>query len=615
MSRSQKISIVRIITSAVMLLGAVLFRINTVKYILFIAAYIIAGYDVMIKAFKNIFHGHMLDENFLMGIATIGAFAIGEFEEAVFVMLFYKVGELFESYAVGKSRKSIASLMDIRPEIANLEKDGVITEVDPYDVKSGDIIVVKPGEKIPLDGTVIDGISSLNTTALTGESLPKDVSKGDEVFSGCININGVLKIKVTREFEDSTVSKILELVENSIDSKSKSEKFITRFSKYYTPAVVISAVLLIVILTIISPKNFSENLKRGLMFLVVSCPCALVISVPLTFFGGIGSASKKGILIKGSNHLEDIAKCSTFVFDKTGTITKGNFSVQKIVSYKLPEDELLELACGAEYYSEHPISLSLKAKCTKKFNESEIQFAQEHPGHGVSAVVNGQKVYAGNSKLMDSIGISVPKTDEIGTIVFVSDESQLLGYIVISDSIKDDSAEALEKLRQLGISKTIMLTGDKKEVAKSISEKLKISQYKAELLPQQKVEALKEIDGNFVFVGDGINDAPALKTATVGIAMGALGSDAAIEAADVVIMDDNLTKIADTINISKKTIKIANQNIIFALTVKFVVLVLSAFGLGTMFLAVFADVGVTVIAILNAMRMMINEQEHIRQDI
>lgn len=611
MSKSQKISIVKITVSAVLLLSAVLCSAYVLKLVLFVTAYITVGYDVMIKAIKNIFHGHMLDENFLMGIATIGAFAIGEFEEAVFVMLFYKVGELFESYAVGKSRKSIASLMDIRPEIANLEKDGAIVEVDPYDVKLDDIIVVKPGEKIPLDGTVIDGVSSLNTTALTGESLPRDVSTGDEVISGCININGVLRIKVTHEFEDSTVSKILELVENSIDSKSKSEKFITRFSKYYTPAVVISAVLLTVILTIVSPKSFSENLKRGLMFLVVSCPCALVISVPLTFFGGIGSASKKGILIKGSNHLEDIAKCSTFVFDKTGTITKGDFTVQKTVSYKLPENELLELACAAEYYSEHPISLSLKTKCTKKINENEIQSAQELPGHGVSALVKGQKVYVGNSKLMDSIGISVPHTDEIGTIVFVSDESELLGYIVISDSIKEDSAEALEKLRHLGISKTVMLTGDKSEVAKSISDKIGITQYKAELLPQQKVEALKEIDGNFVFVGDGINDAPALKTATVGIAMGALGSDAAIEAADVVIMDDNLTKISDTINISKKTIKIANQNIIFALTIKFIVLALSAFGLGTMFLAVFADVGVTFIAILNAMRMMRDEPKHI----
>lgn len=587
-----------------LLIAAVVLDIFVFKFFLFIAAYIVAGYDIIIKALKNLCHGHMLDENFLMSVATIGAFAIEEFEEAVFVMLFYKVGEIFESYAVGKSRKTITSLMDIRPDVANIEKDVKIIEVDPYDVCVGDIIIVKPGEKIPLDGVIIEGISSLNTTALTGESLPRDVGVNDEVISGCININGVLRIKVTKEFEESTVSKILELVETSVESKSKSEKFITRFSKYYTPIVVACAVLLTVILTIISPENFSENLKRGLMFLVVSCPCALVISVPLTFFGGIGGASKKGILIKGSNHLEDLAKCSTFVFDKTGTLTKGNFTVQKIEAFEMDKNELLEIACAAEYYSEHPISLSLKAECTKQFSKDEINDVREIPGHGVSAVVNGKKVFVGNSKLMQSIRHNVPKTNEIGTIVFVADEKEIFGYIVISDNIKEDSIEAFKKLKKAGIKETIMLTGDKKSVAEDISKKLGLDRFKAELLPQDKVSALKEIEGNFAFVGDGINDAPALKIANVGIAMGGLGSDAAIEAADIVIMDDKLTKIADSINISKKTLKIASQNIIFALAIKFIVLALSAVGLGTMFLAVFADVGVTVIAILNAMRML-----------
>ncbi len=597
-------NLIFIIVSAVLLVAAVITEYFPLKLALFIVSYLLVGYDVIINAFKNLFRGHMLDENFLMGVATIGAFAIQEFEEAVFVMLFYKLGELFEGYAVGKSRKSISSLMDIRPDIANIERDGEIVEVDPYDVNIDDIIVVKPGEKVPLDGIIVEGASSLNTNALTGESIPRDVCVGDEIVSGCINVNGLLKIKVTKKFDESTVAKILELVENSVESKSKSEKFITRFSRYYTPIVVVSAVLLTVILTIISPESFSENLKRGLMFLVVSCPCALVISVPLTFFGGIGSASKNGILIKGSNYLENLAKCSTFVFDKTGTLTKGNFTVQKIESFFIEKDELLELACGAEYYSDHPISVSLKNECKKVFSKDEIEGTEEISGHGVSAFVNGRKIFAGNEKLMQSIGIKTPKIHEIGTIVFVSDEKTLLGYIVISDNIKPDTEEAIQKLKKLGIRNTVMLTGDKKEVAEVISEKIGIDSYKAELLPQNKVNELRKIDGSFAFVGDGINDAPSLKIADVGIAMGGLGSDAAIEAADIVIMNDSLMKIPEAISISKKTLKIAKQNIIFALAVKFLVLALSAVGVGTMFLAVFADVGVTFIAILNAMRML-----------
>lgn len=597
-------NLIFIIVSAVLLVAAVITEYFPLKLALFIVSYLLVGYDVIINAFKNLFRGHMLDENFLMGVATIGAFAIQEFEEAVFVMLFYKLGELFEGYAVGKSRKSISSLMDIRPDIANIERDGEIVEVDPYDVNIDDIIVVKPGEKVPLDGIIVEGASSLNTNALTGESIPRDVRVGDEIVSGCINVNGLLKIKVTKKFDESTVAKILELVENSVESKSKSEKFITRFSRYYTPIVVVSAVLLTVILTIISPESFSENLKRGLMFLVVSCPCALVISVPLTFFGGIGSASKNGILIKGSNYLENLAKCSTFVFDKTGTLTKGNFTVQKIESFFIEKDELLELACGAEYYSDHPISVSLKNECKKVFSKDEIEGTEEISGHGVSAFVNGRKIFAGNEKLMQSIGIKTPKIYEIGTIVFVSDEKTLLGYIVISDNIKPDTEEAIQKLKKLGIRNTVMLTGDKKEVAEVISEKIGIDSYKAELLPQNKVNELRKIDGSFAFVGDGINDAPSLKIADVGIAMGGLGSDAAIEAADIVIMNDSLMKIPEAISISKKTLKIAKQNIIFALAVKFLVLALSAVGVGTMFLAVFADVGVTFIAILNAMRML-----------
>ncbi|MBP3330492.1 MAG: cadmium-translocating P-type ATPase [Clostridia bacterium] len=604
MSNKQIKALIRIIITAMLMITAFLCRIFIVKYLLFIIAFIIIGYDVIISAFRNLFRGHVLDENFLMSIATIGAFAIDEYTEAVFVMLFFKIGELFEGYAVGKSRKSISQLMEIRPDIANIEKDGKIIEVDPQDVKKGDIIIVKPGEKIPLDGTVIEGTSSVNTTALTGEALPQDVQIGDDVISGCININGVLKIKVSCEFEESTVAKILELVENSVDNKSQSEKFITRFSKYYTPIVVVLAILLTAIPTVFHPESFSENLRRSLMFLVVSCPCALVISVPLAFFGGIGFASKQGILIKGSNYLETLAKCKTFVFDKTGTLTKGNFTVQKIVTFSADENELLENACAAEYFSEHPIALSIKEKCKKQIDEREIKNAEEIPGKGVSAIIKGKKVFVGNDKLLKTLGINTPEIHEIGTVLFVSDEKELLGYIVISDTIKDDAKDTVAKLKSLGIKDIKMLTGDKKSTAEYFSKETGITSYEAQLLPQEKVKALDRIDDCFCFVGDGINDAPSLKKADIGIAMGALGSDAAIEAADVVIMDDKLSKIPEAITISQKTLKIAKQNIIFALAIKFIVLVLSASGLGTMFLAVFADVGVSVIAILNAMRML-----------
>lgn len=604
MSNKQIKALIRIIITAILMITAFLCRIFIVKYLLFIIAFIIIGYDVIISAFRNLFRGHVLDENFLMSIATIGAFAIDEYTEAVFVMLFFKIGELFEGYAVGKSRKSISQLMEIRPDIANVEKDGKIIEVDPQDVKKGNIIIVKPGEKIPLDGTVIEGTSSVNTTALTGEALPQDVQIGDDVISGCININGVLKIKVSCEFEESTVAKILELVENSVDNKSQSEKFITRFSKYYTPIVVVLAILLTAIPTVFYPESFSENLKRSLMFLVVSCPCALVISVPLAFFGGIGFASKQGILIKGSNYLENLAKCKTFVFDKTGTLTKGNFTVQKIVTFSADENELLEIACATEYFSEHPIALSIKEKCKKQIDEREIKNAEEIPGKGVSAIIKGKKVFVGNDKLLKTLGINTPEIHEIGTVLFVSDEKELLGYIVISDTIKDDAKDTVAKLKSLGIKDIKMLTGDKKSTAEYFSKETGITSYEAQLLPQEKVKALDRIDDCFCFVGDGINDAPSLKKADIGIAMGALGSDAAIEAADVVIMDDKLSKIPEAITISQKTLKIAKQNIIFALAIKFIVLVLSASGLGTMFLAVFADVGVSVIAILNAMRML-----------
>lgn len=604
MSNKQIKALIRIIITAILMITAFLCRIFIVKYLLFIIAFIIIGYDVIISAFRNLFRGHVLDENFLMSIATIGAFAIDEYTEAVFVMLFFKIGELFEGYAVGKSRKSISQLMEIRPDIANIEKDGKIIEVDPQDVKKGDIIIVKPGEKIPLDGTVIEGTSSVNTTALTGEALPQDVQIGDDVISGCININGVLKIKVSCEFEESTVAKILELVENSVDNKSQSEKFITRFSKYYTPIVVVLAILLTAIPTVFHPESFSENLRRSLMFLVVSCPCALVISVPLAFFGGIGFASKQGILIKGSNYLENLAKCKTFVFDKTGTLTKGNFTVQKIVAFSADENELLEIACAAEYFSEHPIALSIKEKCKKQIDEREIKNAEEIPGKGVSAIIKGKKVFVGNDKLLKTLGINTPEIHEIGTVLFVSNEKELLGYIVISDTIKDDAKDTVAKLKSLGIKDIKMLTGDKKSTAEYFSKETGITSYEAQLLPQEKVKALDRIDDCFCFVGDGINDAPSLKKADIGIAMGALGSDAAIEAADVVIMDDKLSKIPEAITISQKTLKIAKQNIIFALAIKFIVLVLSASGLGTMFLAVFADVGVSVIAILNAMRML-----------
>ncbi len=604
MNKKQKKELFLIVTSVIFFVLALIFPNSQAKLCLFLTSYIIVGFDVIRKAFLGITHGHILDENFLMSIATVGAFCIKEFEEAVFVMLFYKVGELFESYAVGKSRKSISELMNICPDIANVEVDGEIQECDPYDVEVGNIIVVKPGEKIPLDGIVVEGNSTLDISALTGESLPRDVGENDEIISGCVNLSGALRIKVTKEFTDSTVSKILELVENSAQSKSESEKFITRFSKYYTPIVVIFAVILVSVLTLLNPQSFAENIKRGLMFLVVSCPCALVISIPLTFFGGIGGASKKGILIKGSNHIEDLTKCSVFVFDKTGTLTEGNFTVQKIVSENLSEKELIKLAAGAEYYSNHPISVSIKNRCDVQFSKDDIKDVEEIPGHGVKTTVYGKKIFVGNEKLMKKIGINTPKINENGTIVFVGEEKNLLGYIVISDSIKKTSTSAIKRLKELNINKTVMLTGDKASVAKSIADELSIDEFKAELLPQNKVSEINKINENFAFVGDGINDAPALKTATVGIAMGALGSDAAIEAADIVIMNDDPEKIADCIEISKKTMRIAKQNIIFALTIKFAVLIFSALGLSTMFLAVFADVGVTVIAILNAMRML-----------
>ena len=601
----------RIIIGAAVLATAVLLSLNNewLQIALFIISYIIVGGDVVKRAVKNIFKGQVFDENFLMSIATIGAFFIGEYPEGVAVMLFYQVGELFQSYAVGKSRKSIASLMDIRPDYANVKKGDELVKVDPDEVQIGDIIVIKAGEKIPLDGKVIEGSSMIDTSALTGESVPREVEVGSDILSGCININGVITAEVTKEFGESTVSKILDLVENASSKKSNSEQFITKFARYYTPVVVTIAVFLAIIPPlVIDGATFSDWIYRALAFLVVSCPCALVISIPLSFFGGIGGASKKGVLVKGSNYLEALAETEIVVFDKTGTLTKGVFNVQEIHPEGVSKEELLELTAHAESYSNHPISLSLKRAYSKEIDNGRISDVEEISGHGVIATVDGKKVMAGNIKLMKMMDIPYFKGELIGTIVHVAVNNKYIGYIVIADEVKEDSAQAIKELKAANIKQTVMLTGDNKSIGSKVAKELGLDKVYAELLPADKVEKLEELfsqkskKGKLAFVGDGINDAPVLARADIGIAMGGLGSDAAIEAADVVIMTDEPSKIATTMKISKKTLKIAHQNIVFAIGIKIIVLILSAFGITTMWAAIFADVGVTIIAVLNAFR-------------
>ena len=609
MRKKQKKTLVRIILSAVLLVAAALIPVGgIVKLVLFLIPYAVIGWDVLWKAIRNIAHGQVFDENFLMAIATVGAFALGEYPEGVAVMLFYQVGELFQSYAVGRSRQSIAALMDIRPDYANIEQDGKLVQVDPEDVAVGDTIVIKAGEKIPLDGVVLEGSSAVDTAALTGESLPRDVDPGDDVVSGCINQSGLLKVRVTKVFGESTVAKILDLVENSSSKKARAENFITRFARYYTPVVVIGAVLLAVLPPLLFGGDWSDWLQRALIFLVISCPCALVISVPLSFFGGIGGASKQGILVKGSNYLEALAKTETVVFDKTGTLTKGTFQVTAVHPDRISEGELLELAAMAESYSEHPISRSLREAYQKPVDASRVTDVEEISGHGVRAKVDGHDVYAGNGKWMDRIGVSWRNCHRTGTVVHVAVDGEYAGHIVISDAVKPDAAAAIEALKREGVKKTVMLTGDVKAVGEAVAREIGIDEVHAELLPGDKVDQVERLlkntsgKGKLAFVGDGINDAPVLSRADIGIAMGGLGSDAAIEAADIVLMDDKPSKLAVAVRISRKTLRIVRQNIVFALGIKLLFLALGAFGMANMWEAVFADVGVSVLAILNASR-------------
>ncbi len=603
----------RIIIGGAIFLGAILIKTDNtwLELALYLSSYIIVGGDVVLRALKNVAKGQVFDENFLMSVATIGAFFIGEYPEGVAVMLFYLVGETFQSYAVDKSRKSIASLMDIRPDYANVKQGNDLVKMDPDEVNIGDIIVIKAGEKIPLDARVVEGSSMIDTSALTGESVPREVSVGQEILSGCININGLITAEVTKEYGESTVSKILDLVENASSKKSKSEQFITRFARYYTPIVVIIAVFLAVIPPlIIKGATFSDWIYRALSFLVVSCPCALVISIPLSFFGGIGGASRSGILVKGSNYLEALAQTEVVVFDKTGTLTKGVFNVNEVHALRISQDELLELTAYAESYSNHPISLSLKRAYGKEIDSKQITDVEEISGHGVKARVFGQVISAGNIRLMESLGISYDNEELAGTVVHVAIDGAYAGYIIIADEVKEDSAQAIKELKEAHIKQTVMLTGDTKIVGEKVGKELGIDTVYTELLPGDKVEKLEELfnqkssKGKLAFVGDGINDAPVLARADIGIAMGGLGSDAAIEAADIVIMNDEPSKIATAMKIAKKTLRIAHQNIVFSLAIKIAVLLLSAFGLSTLWEAVFADVGVTVIAILNAFRVL-----------
>ena len=611
MSKKQKRMLFRILLSTALLLAAVLLPLNNfplLRLAVFLVPYGVIGWDVLWRAVRNIAHGQVFDENFLMALATVGAFFTGEFPEAVFVMLFYQVGELFQSCAVDKSRKSIAQLMDIRPDYANVERDGQLVQADPEDVAVGDVIVIKPGERVPLDGVVLDGASTLNTSALTGESLPREVDAGSDVISGCVNLTGLLRVQVTKAFEESTVARILDLVENSSSKKAKAEHFITKFARIYTPVVVISAALLALLLPFLIHVTWAESIHRALIFLVISCPCALVISVPLSFFGGIGGASRQGILVKGGNYLEALANTEIVVFDKTGTLTQGVFNVTAIHPDQCSEQHLLELAALAESYSDHPISRSIREAWGAELDRSRVTGVEERSGKGVQAQVDGVPVWVGSGKLMDEIGVTWHPCHKVGTTVHVASQGTYLGHIVISDQVKPDAAQAIRDLKAAGVKKTVMLTGDAAAVGEAVASELGLDEVHAQLLPADKVdrvEALlkeKSAKGTLAFVGDGINDAPVLSRADVGIAMGALGSDAAIEAADVVLMDDKPSKIAAAIRIARRTRRIVLQNIVFALAVKLLVLLLGALGDATMWEAVFADVGVSVIAILNATR-------------
>lgn len=618
MSSKQKKTLIRIIVSFVIFVPLFVLEHLGVfdklpnEWILggiYLVPYIIIGYDIIIKAARNISHGQIFDENFLMMIATFGAFGVKEFEEAVAVMLFYQVGELFQGYAVGKSRQSISEMMDICPEYANIEENGELKQVDPDDVEIGSIIVIKPGEKVPLDGVIIEGNSMLDTAALTGESVPRSAKAGDEIVSGCVNGSGTLKVKTTKAFEDSTVAKILELVENASSKKARVENFITRFAKYYTPVVTIAAVIIAIIPSIIT-GNWGNWITRACIFLVISCPCALVISVPLGFFSGIGSASRIGVLVKGSNFLEAVAEVTTIVMDKTGTLTKGEFKVSEIVASGISEERLLEIAAYGESFSTHPIAASIKEAYDNKIDTDRIKDVKEISGHGVELLLDGKETLVGNGKLLKSHNIAYEEHKSGGTVVYVAYDNTFVGAIVISDTIKDGAKEAVADMKKVGVKNVVMLTGDRQKAAEEVAKELGIDTVYSELLPSDKVQKVEELLASktgkekVAFVGDGINDAPVLTRADVGIAMGSMGSDAAIEAADIVLMDDDVRKIASTVKIARKTLGVVKQNIVFALGVKFIVLILGALGIANMWEAVFADVGVSVIAILNSMRVL-----------
>lgn len=614
MNKKQKKMLIRIIIAAVLIVVfSLLPAEGYLRFVLFMIPYLVIGYDILKKAFKGILNKQVFDENFLMAVATVGAILLGDYSEGVAVMLFYQIGELFQSYAVGKSRRNISELMDIRPDYANIEKDGTLEQVDPDEVEIGTIIVVQPGEKVPIDGVITEGTSTLNTSALTGESLPRDAKAGDEVISGCINMTGLLKIRTTKEFGESTVSKILELVENSSSRKSKSENFISKFAKYYTPAVCYGAIALalippIVLLIMGKPAVWGDWIYRALTFLVISCPCALVISIPLSFFAGIGGASNQGILVKGSNYLETLAQTKYVVFDKTGTMTQGVFEVSGIHHNKMPDEKLLEYAALAECSSSHPISKSLQKAYGKPIDRNRVTDIEEISGNGVIAKVDGISVAAGNTKLMDRLGIAYQDCHHVGTVVHMAIDGKYAGHILISDIIKPHAKEAIAELKKAGISKTVMLTGDSKRVADQVAEELGIQEVYSELLPADKVSRVEELlnqkseKDKLAFVGDGINDAPVLSRADIGIAMGALGSDAAIEAADIVLMDDDPLKISKAIKIARKCIRIVYENIYFAIGIKILCLILGALGIANMWVAIFADVGVMILAVLNAIR-------------
>ena len=613
MTNKQKKTLIRIVSAGVLTVIAALIPLDGIwKGLAFAVPYLVIGWDVLWSAVRNIAHGQVFDEKFLMAVATLGAFAIREYPEAAAVMLFYQIGEWFQSIAVGKSRKSIAALMDIRPEYAVVLREDKEQEVDPEEVEIGEIIVLKPGERIPLDGTVIEGAGSVDTSALTGESLPADKTVGDTVLSGSINLSGVLKVKTSSEYAESTVARILELVENSSEKKARIENFITRFARWYTPLVVISAVLLAVIPPLFLSGSWADWINRALIFLVVSCPCALVVSVPLSFFGGIGGASRDGILVKGANYLEMLSKADTVVFDKTGTLTQGSFAVDAVHPSEISAEELLDIAAAAESYSSHPIAESVVSAFAGDIDRSRIGEIKEIAGMGIEAQIDGKTFFLGNGKLMEKAGAVWHECHLPGTAIHISEDSSYMGHIIINDQIKPEVRESINKLKELGIKQTIMLTGDSEKVAKAVAEKIGVDSYRAELLPAQKVTAVEDLLGSgahVAFVGDGINDAPVLSRADVGIAMGALGSDAAIESADIVIMDDRISRLPLAIKIAHRTMRIVHENIILALGVKFAILILSAFGLTNMWWAVFGDVGVLIVAVLNAMRCMIRVKE------